>query len=522
MGGWQVKKLVAVVSEVDSKRAMSRLGVKDLQSYDASIVSQMSREEAIALALKALDLARRLANRLDGDSSNSSRPPSSDSPYKGDPTNPPSAAAAPAAPAPAKSACAPSAGKTPKPPGKRPGMKGFWRSQPIVATVQIEHIPPACAHCGAELTGVDLARRCAGAHHVLELERTPGQLCVRAEKHSYFEVTCVCGHKTVAHPGEGLRSHYEGRKRDLQLSERCLVGPMLAVFIAALALRCHMSRRKIQAFLLDWLGLELGKATINRCIHELGLASEPVVEDLIEEVQAADIVHVDETPWFQRKALCWLWVVVTAQTVVYRIGDRSRATLVSLIGDAFVGWMVTDGYRAYRDYARRQRCLAHLIRKALALAEGHYPASASKFGQDLLRDLRRLIQRVADGDPPASIKRLLGKIKWNCQQNQYEIEDKVRALACEILNDWDAVIAFVFDPLLPPTNNEAERALRHAVIFRRITYGTRTGEGSRFYAAGLTIIETCRRRGVDPWAYARDLIANARKGSPAPAIPKAA
>jgi IS1 family transposase len=154
-----------------------------------------------------------------------------------------------------------------------------------------------------------------------------------------------------------------------------------------------MSRCKIQAFLLDWLGLELGKATINRCIHELGLASEPVVEDLIEEVQAADIVHVDETPWFQRKALCWLWVVVTAQTVVYRIGDRSRATLVSLIGDAFMGWLVTDGYTAYRHHAHRQRCLAHLIRKALALAEGHYPASASKFGQDLLRDLRRLIQR---------------------------------------------------------------------------------------------------------------------------------
>ena len=97
----------------------------------------------------------------------------------------------------------------------------------------------------------------------------------------------------------------------------------------------------------------------------------------------------------------------------------------------------------------------------------------------------------------------------------------MRDLANEILNDWDAVIAFVHDPRLPPTNNDAERALRHAVIARRISYGTRTDEGSRFYAAGLSIIETCRKRGLDPWAYARDLIDAARTGAATPAIPAA-
>jgi IS1 family transposase len=504
---------------------MGRLGVDDLLKYDASSVSRMSREELMALALQALDLARRLANQVDGDSSNSSRPPSSDSPYKGqaldDLKHPASSPDVTAGSAAGKAGGGPKGNKAAKPkrPGKQPGMKGFWRSQPIVANVSIDHVAPVCGSCGASLTGLDLPRRCVGAHHVLELERDPGTLRVRAEKHSYFAVTCGCGVETAQQPGAGACASYEGRKRDLQLSERCLVGPMLAVFIAALALRCHMSRRRIKEFLDHWLGLDLGTATINRCIHELGLASEPVVEKLIEEVQAADIVHVDETPWYQNGVLGWLWVVVTARAVIFRVGDRSRETLVSLIGDAFVGWMVTDGYRAYRDYARRQRCLAHLIRKAVALMTGHYPAEASQFGHDLQRDLRRLIQRVADGDPPASIKRLLGKIKWTCQQNRYEIEDKVRTLAREILNDWDAVIAFVFDPLLPPTNNEAERALRHAVIFRRICYGTRTNEGSRFYAASMTVIETCRKRGVDPWTYARNLIANARKGQPAPCMP---
>jgi len=216
--------------------------------------------------------------------------------------------------------------------------------------------------------------------------------------------------------------------------------------------------------------------------------------------------------------MVWLWVAVTVNTVVYRIGSRRKADLVALVGHAFLGWWVTDGYMAYRDHPRRQRCLAHLIRKAMALAEGYYgPGSA--FGRDLVRDLRRLIERVRDGDNDAAVKRLLARIKWNCQCNEHEIEQKVRALAREILNDWEAVIAFVAEPLLSPTNNDAERALRHAVIARRISFGTRTDEGSRFYAASLSVIDTCRKRGVDPWIYGRDLIAAARKGSSLPSIP---
>jgi transposase len=62
-------------------------------------------------------------------------------------------------------------------------------------------------------------------------------------------------------------------------------------------------------------------------------------------------------------------------------------------------------------------------------------------------------------------------------------------LAKEILNDWDAVVAAVNNPDLPLTNNEAERALRHAVIARRISYGTRTTEGSIAYSCLLSVIE---------------------------------
>lgn len=322
-----------------------------------------------------------------------------------------------------------------------------------------------------------------------------------------------CGHETAARPGSGARSEIEGRKRDLVLTERCLVGPRLATFIAAL--RYRLSRTKIREFLGDWLGFELGVASINRCVHEFGLASEPVVETLLKEVQAAPLAYGDETPWYQAGVLCWLWVVTTASAAGFHIGSRAKNELAELIGDAFRGFLVSDGYTVYRDFERRQRCLAHLIRKAVALEKGFFRAG-SAFGHDLARDLRALIH---EGGPNDRIKRLMKRIKWSCQCNHWEVEEKVRALAREILNDWDAIMAFGDKPWLPVTNNDAERALRHAVIARYISFGTRTDEGSRFYAAGLSVIDTCRKRGVDPWSYGRDLIAAARKGSTMPAIP---
>ena len=147
-----------------------------------------------------------------------------------------------------------------------------------------------------------------GRHNRLELTRGEMSLQVTASKHIYFAARCSCGRDNVERPGVGLRSDIEGRRRNLLMSERCLVGPVLATFIAALSLRFRMSHNKIREFLHDWLGLELGVATIERCIHEFGLASEKaIVEQLIQDVRAADIVHIDETPWYQGGDLHWIY-----------------------------------------------------------------------------------------------------------------------------------------------------------------------------------------------------------------------
>ena len=164
--------------------------------------------------------------------------------------------------------------------------------------------------------------------------------------------------------------------------------------------------------------------------------------------------------------------------------------------------------------ARTRSDNAALIRKGVALAGGLNPQGAH-FGAWLLRE--GLIHEVAEGTGARIVNPILARLKRACKRHRDD--EKVRALAREVLNDWTAITAFVTNPDLPATNNEAERALRDAVIARRISHGTRSEEGSAAYAATMSVLETCRRRGVDPWAFITDLLTDARRGLPHRAIP---
>ena len=116
----------------------------------------------------------------------------------------------------------------------------------------------------------------------------------------------------------------------------------------------------------------------------------------------------------------------------------------------------------------------------------------------------------------------LGKFWAFCQRHWDAGHKKTRELAREFIYDWDAIWAVLDDPSLPLTNNEAERALRHWVISRRISFGTRTPQGTRVFALLASVIETCRKRQVPPWLYIAEVVAKRRKGGPAPPLPQPA
>jgi hypothetical protein len=442
-------------------------------------------------------------------------------------------AASPAAGAEPSDVAAPAAGTTPasaaeeppKKPGRRVGAPGHSRQVNLPVSETVIHAPESCVCCGQAL---EPAGFIAGTGlYILEIEMEPGAglrgLRVRHDKHLYGELTCRCGHVNRSEPGRCPTDPLW----TVGLSEWHLVGPLLVSLLVCLSQRMHLSRRRIQEFLRDWLGIELSTSPINQCIHEAGRAVEPIEEQLVEELQHASLTYADETPWKEWGQLLWLWVIITPTICLYFIGYRSKEILAHVFGEGFVGWLMSDGYQVYRHFQQRLRCWAHLLRKAKGLKQS-LNAEARTFGQathDLLSDLMSAIYQAREGPPVDLTPRFrdrLDAFRRLCEQHRDSAQEKTRALAREFLNDWEAVWIVVAHPYLPLTNNEAERALRHWVIARLLSQGTRTEQGSRAFALLASVIDTCRRRNILPWPYLAKVVAERRKGNPAPPLPAAA
>ena len=168
--------------------------------------------------------------------------------------------------------------------------------------------------------------------------------------------------------------------------------------------------------------------------------------------------------------------------------------------------------------------LAHLIRKARGLSES-LEKEGQEFGEktlDYMGDFIKGIYRARES-PSLNLKdeyaEQLKELKMWCQKHKDSTHQKTRQLARELLNDWDTIWTVLEHPQLPITNNVAERALRHWVIARKISYGTRTSQGSRAFALLASVIDTCRQRDISPWPYLAHVIAERRKGNPAPPLP---
>lgn len=447
---------------------MNRLSKEDLAQMNRHYFQSLDKEKLVEVAGNLHTLAVEQLEKLETNSRNSSLPPSSDQFRSKEQTHPLELQPAVSEKTETElkqekkkvleeSEKPESKGFGRKSPGKQLGAKGIWRTTPLVASQTVAHHPEICASCNSSLE-IDPEAKPHMGFYVLELEKLDSGIEVKCTLHHYYQGICNCGHHTSSKPLAGYISVVEGRSRDLCLQEYTLVGSMLATFIASLAIRYRMSRPKIRELLNDWVGVSLSVGTIDRCIREVGIACSPVVEELIEELQSAQIIHLDETPWYEKGKYRWLWVAITKTIAVYHIGSRRKEELLRLISDAFVGWLVTDGYGAYSNYPKRQHCLAHLIRKAIALTEA-VDKEVADLGQWLLEEMRELIHTLATGDGdkdendsnPARLYRV-------CRLATAVEHTKLKALAKEILADWNAVVACFYHPQLPPTNNEAERA----------------------------------------------------------------
>ena len=505
-----------------------QLSDHSLRQIDEAYLERLGDEALRALSAKLLVDLKEARERLNQTSRNSSLPPSREAPWeKTRPADAPTERdenpeASVAAEMPPETATDDAADEdepapavetkplTPKRAGKVKGAPGYGRPAPERLDAVEPHRPEACAGCGASLAGPIGRRAYTGYYEVDWVREGPGW-AVRITKHRLEESLCACGHVTRAEPVR----HFEG---EVEIGGFRLVGPGLASLMVALSKRYRLSRARIQEFLHDWLGVWISTGAIHEALAETAAIVAPLEEELVQAIQHSELLHADETPWPEQGASSlWLWVFVTSRAVLYYVSHRGQELARNVL-EGFAGVLMSDGWQAYRWVERRLRCWAHLKRKAQGLADSLNPA-AQGFGQEVLalwNDLREGVHKAREGPPGVTLRpeweERLQAFRARCEAMRGHSHAKTHALAVEFLNDWEAVFTILENPFWPLTNNEAERALRHWVILRLISHGTRTPRGSRHFALLASVIDTCRRRGHSPWEYLQTAITRRRQG----------
>ena len=410
-------------------------------------------------------------------------------------------------------------------PGRQPGAPGHGRTQKVQVSHRAEHRPECCASCGEVLEAARTHEKAYTAYDEIDLaERGPHELGMRliCTRHTLYVTRCLCGHETQAQP---YRAEIDELWESVEVGQWRLVGPRLAALIVYFGLRMRLSHERIKELLWELFALSLAKGTIGQTIREAGRAAAPVLDEIAAEVEAAGLVYADETPWFEGAGLLWLWAMISQHAVLFVIGQRCSEMIDNVLGAMFKGTLMSDGYGAYRKFLNRLRCWAHLSRKLQGLAESTDARVAQIAGQLQTRfaALKSAVYaaRASPGQAVPSVTHAgeIGALKTLCQQHRDDLHPGLRALAREFLLDWDVIMRPLAEPHLPLTNNEAERVLRHWVIARRLSHGTRTPSGSRAFSVLASIIETCRRRKACSRTFLASCIDNARRNLTLPCLP---
>lgn len=260
---------------------------------------------------------------------------------------------------------------------------------------------------------------------------------------------------------------------------------------------------KISEQMEQQFGLPLTPASALEITKRVSEYLRPKYDATVKQVRAANVVNVDETGVKVDGKNYWLWVFVAATCTLFVVSkSRGRKVLDEVLGKDFRGYIGCDGWKVYASFSGRlQRCWAHLLREAKALAQDYEEAEPLYLG---LRRLYADLQASLEGDPPAWVrsglreeaeKRLLDLLLPGLHYRSREAKKFVG----KVRNGFDHWFTFVVVPGIEATNNRAERALREVVVQRKIMGTFRTEKGTWIYETMMTLTTTWKQQGLNSY-----------------------
>lgn len=426
--------------------------------------------------------------RAELNSTNSSKPPSTDPPGLARRRRPPSG----------------------RKPGGQPGHEGTTR--PLVPRDKVDEVfkihPSRCKGCRRSLSG-EQALPNPRRHQVAEIP----EIRPRVTEFVCFSAECPdCKEVTTAELPEGAPS-------------TCF-GPNLRAFIVTMCGRFRMSRREVKEFCAEALGLDISVGTIDNICRGVAELLEEPAEEIRESTQQEPVVHCDESGWRQRGKKHWIWVVASSLSVYFLIAGHRGSEVARRMLGGFDGYVVTDRWSGYSflNADRRQVCWAHLKRDFQRIVDrGGIGRPFGEAGLELTKELFGIWHRHKTGEvgrqamqaAMEDVERRLGVLLAEGLESG---DKKVMGFAKKLMAIEPALFNFARHCGVEPTNNHAERVLRPVVLWRKGSFGTSSDAGSRFVARMMTVVMTARLRGLPVLRYLRAVFEAADHGRPTPSL----
>jgi transposase len=406
--------------------------------------------------------------------------------------------------------------KRPKRDGKKKklgGQKGHKKHhRELIPSEQCDDViplrPDACRRCGKPLTGMDLEPI---RHQVWELPEIK-PIVTEYQRH---RLACpCCGITTCASLPAGVPNGQSG--------------PRLVAFTGLLMGHFRQSKRRASLFLQDLLKMPCCPSLTVKMQNQVAAAIQVPYEQLNNELGDQGQLFMDESPTKQANKKAWLWTAVAPLFAVFAIfSSRKGEALPKLLGDSFTGIINCDRAKMYWQAKRLQWCWAHLKRDFQALID-HPDKQVQRLGHDLMRQVKLMFQhwrRYKAGEISwETFRRYMSPVRKEINalllRGKFSGNKRLIGMCRELYNHRQWLWTFVDVTGIEPTNNTAERALRPAVIYRKLSFGTQSESGSRFIERMLTVTETCRLQNRSVYDYLTEaVIAHFSKQAPPSLLP---
>jgi len=387
--------------------------------------------------------------------------------------------------------------------GRRP-LPGHLPRQRIEHPVDKEKL--VCKGCGGRLEKI-------GEEVSEQLEYIPASFYVK--QHVRMKYACKCCQENV------VISEYPS-----QPVEKGIPGPGLIAHVITSKYCDHLPLNR-QEMIFKRNGLDIRRSTLADWVKYGSDLLEPLYKTMKNAVLKSKKIHTDDIPVPVQDPLCQgtktgrLWVYSGDEDHPYDVydytADRSSRRPKDFL-DGYKGYLQADAYKGYDNIYEKcdvmeVACWAHARRKFFDSQE-----TDREYALTALADIRKLydVEDEAKGKPPREIKCLRQEKskplldafeKWMKEAGMSILPKSPMGQAISYaLSNWEALNAYTADGDLDIDNNAAERALRCIAVGRKNWLFAGSDAGGRRAAILYTMVSSCKRHGVDPWAYMADVL----------------